>query len=254
MPPIRTFFRGNRNPIGIEIEVENSHPKFTDKLLHFHGGHFWTWKEDGSLKNKGMEYISKPLTGVGIDYGLWAFAEAAKFWPLDHSNRCSTHVHVNVSHYSWDNLSALISVYGLIENVVFSLVDPKRKGNPFCFPITGMTPNRSLCADVTDNSKYCALNTAPIKSQLTVEFRQLNGTNDYVFIRRWIQMLLKLVKYCSEVELSSLKEILAQLAYSQAYEGFLKSIFGQSVIMFSGLNVNQLCHENLLWAQLVLED
>ncbi|MFW3388497.1 UNVERIFIED_CONTAM: hypothetical protein RF648_21140, partial [Kocuria sp. CPCC 205274] len=75
---------------GVEIELENlaiEHPSFR----------YWTAKNDGSLRNNGMEFVcSHPWGGVDL-YNAAVEIDGFLFGNNpDDTWRCSTHVHVDV--------------------------------------------------------------------------------------------------------------------------------------------------------------
>lgn len=247
-PGIKTFFRGFKNPIGIEIEAEKVRPQFVSRLCGYKG--FWYHKEDGSLKDEGREFITYPISGASIDYAIHEFSLAAKEYPVAYSHRCSIHVHANVSQYRENNLKALAALYGLFEELFYQLMPTERRASPFCYPITQLSP--SAVTVVHPDIKYFSFNVAPIKTQMTVEFRILHGTHDWTLIRRWVQVVCKLVRYAQEMEPEKVKDKINFLPKTQAFDRLLKEIFGATSVMFSGTVINQACLRNLFWSQMVI--
>jgi hypothetical protein len=240
---IRTFFTRFPNPVGIEIEVEGfntGHMIAFEKLDPL----FWTLVNDGSLKNKGKEFVSIPIGGQCIDYAIHEFEQVAKAQPFSWSVRTSVHVHVNVSEFSVEQLTHFTALYAIFENLFFALADPERKGNPYCYPLTSITP--ASAHEIQSDSKYCAFNSAPIRSQLTVEFRHLQGTDDCRLIRRWVQLIQKLHRYVEENTKDNWRDLLT--SYFGRYSDLAKLVFGKSIILFENKGIHSLCEQTSDWA------
>lgn len=234
---IKTYFTNYKNPIGIEIEAENIHKTYVSN--------FWHQKPDGSLKIKGSEFVSYPLSGNQIDYAIEEvagfLAKEAPLW----SHRTSIHVHVNVSALTVNQLRALVGLYGVYENLFFLHCNRLRKGNGFCYPATSVATD--VYAQINKDNKYCALNLAPIKTQCTIEFRHLEGNGDWKKLRRWIQLIVKLHKYCSELESAKAVEFVRQLVLTQGAVTEFERIFGATARLFTQLEVESSLIDNGFW-------
>lgn len=193
--PGKTFFGGITNPIGIEVEVEGvaSHEAiaFCQK-----NNTFWSYTEDGSLKDKGVEFVSKPLAGRGIDkalalLGAWFGANQHKF-----THRCSIHIHQHAGDLTEQDLNRLFSYYIILEGALFVYCAAIRECSAFCVPLTATNPRPHASLEgLSEHNKYLALNLFPLVRQHTIEYRHLEGTSDMRKVRRWIQMLCKLHRY-----------------------------------------------------------
>lgn len=188
---IPTFFgmAVYNNPIGIEVELEDWKGVWSDRF-------YWHAVEDGSLKDHGMELVSSPLSGRCIDYAIHELSLILEQNSPKFSHRTSVHVHCNVSKYSRNQLITLMALYACVEEMLFSFVDGKRRGNSFAYRLVG-TPAEVIFypsnKEGQPTTKYCAFNIAPVPKQMTVEFRHLEGTQDFKKLRRWLQLVAKLV-------------------------------------------------------------
>ena len=176
--------------IGIEIEVENQiHRRPSNSV--------WTVVEDGSLRNGGIEFISKPI-GAG-----WAPAALHHLFTQDLDNgmcfspRTSTHVHVNVQDLTQEQVIDLVMVYALFEKALYRFVGKSRWKNIYCTPITE-TNYLPLLGDMRMNvpwEKYTGLNLCPISTKGTLEFRHMHGTPDVKKLCLWIDLITRLKGY-----------------------------------------------------------
>lgn len=238
---IPTFFGAYKNPIGIEIEVENRG--------NIHDYLYWNADDDGSLKHRGVEFISKPISGHNIDYALH---ERKLIFKEHHdwlwSHRCSIHVHSYVGNMSMHRLYLLVALYAIYEPVFFSLVDPLRKANPYCYPIQEVNPDHYGVGDTS--GKYCALNVGTgIRQYNTIEFRHMHGTDDEKTIRRWIQLIVKLVKYSGTKNLEN--EILNLNTVSN-YDQLTYKIFGGNANLFRNYDLKKFLENGVLWSKIYL--
>ena len=151
---------------------------------------------DGSLRNHGIEFITKPVT----------FEEAIKLFSTLHNGlklgdnpytvRTSTHVHVNMASMDMAQCKHMLLLYALLEPVFFAAVKPERQFNIHCVPLNyTMLPSiyKSPFPDIVKSwSKYSALNLRPLHTQGTMEFRHLHGTGDIAVYQNWLTLLNEL--------------------------------------------------------------
>lgn len=235
------------NPIGIEIETENFYhmPK---KLLYM-----WTTENDPSLRNRGIEFISRPLARTAIDYALHEFNMVQEQNKLGFSHRTSVHVHVNVSHYTKNQLTTLVALFALLEECFYSIVNQDRSGSPYCYRIVGTEPTIKFINGDQITTKYCALNIAPIMKQMTVEFRHLEGTGDPVRLRRWIQICAKLVNYVGTQNPKTCKQDLMEaIEKGEVQSKLVPAVWGATAEIFSPSLVNYSIRNGELWAMTLL--
>ena len=246
---IPTFFNmpAYDNPIGIEIELEDFIPPKVKPV-------YWYREQDGSLKREGMEYISYPLARTNIDYALHEaeiFSNGCSF-----GHRTSVHVHCNVGHCTTHQLAVLVAFYSMLEGCFYELVDPVRSGNTFCYPILGTKPALEWYKGGMDNentTKYCALNIAPVKTQLSVEFRHMHGTSDSKTLRRWVQLCAKLVYYCGNIPPKAAIAFAKDAIANRTFETkVVPEIWGDTVQIFNSGTIKRSVDAGELWALTLL--
>lgn len=159
---------------------------------------FFQATNDGSLRNHGIEYISSPMTRDLLVPQFKKLHANIVYHNRDDafSPRTSTHVHINCRTLDVDQLKTLLLMYALFEEVFFSMVNPDRRDNIHCVPLTEThlpTRYRSPMANILKAwHKYTAFNLLPIASQGTVEFRHLQGTDDAVLLDEWLTCIQNL--------------------------------------------------------------
>ena len=118
-------------------------------------------------------------------------------------DRTSTHVHLDARDMDADELHNFILVYMLVERVLFNFINPERKKNNYCRPITDSNFKYviSKLRETNDTAhiieavqhetdKYSALNIKPTYTYGSVEFRHHHGTHDLSKIYDWINIIL----------------------------------------------------------------
>lgn len=196
--------------MGLEIEVENVifrddsySTMFRESLesVEILPTLFFKAVEDGSLRNHGLEFVSKPgLTGQEILTGLDLLFNQTKLfkYPFDTSHRTSIHVHANVLDLTYLQLKRLYLWYLILEPLFFSL-SGNRNRNIFCVPVTetyfdfykfAVSPNiNDFDNRLNQWKKYCAFNLLPVPKFGTVEFRHHAGTNNPDVIANWMTFI-----------------------------------------------------------------
>lgn len=176
---------------GVECEIE-SVSGLRSEVEHFRA------EADGSLRNHGVEYISAPMTR---DLLIPQFKKLHANLVYNNrkdafSPRTSTHIHINCRTLDVDQLRTLLLMYALYEEVFFSLVNPDRRTNIHCVPLTETyLPSRyrqDMRNIIKSWHKYTAFNLLPIISQGTVEFRHLQGTDNAELLDEWLTCIQNL--------------------------------------------------------------
>lgn len=206
---LRDILQGPR--LGIEVEVEGMHA--TKERLNDHGermslGSMWTVTTDGSLRNDGVEIVTKRSIHVNeIDKALSYVAN--EFAEEENSPtfgvRTSTHVHLNVQDLSIPQVIVLVALAGAWEPITQRYIKEARRTNLFCVPLHSCAGYQrqlrrayhSRTQDIAVQhaaaiGKYSSINLGRLSSLGTVEFRAMHGADDLAHIGNWCRMLVRM--------------------------------------------------------------
>lgn len=224
--------------IGIEVEVEGIHHNFKE----FAPTGFWTWGHDGSLKNNGVEFISKPAYPRNCRIALallWTFFNVCTKDSYSFEWRTSIHIHVNQREKTEKEILKTLILYLIFEEALFDYAGIDRKQGNFCVPLheCGLLPlssakcikGSSLFALLEGWGKYSALNLLPLSELGTLEWRHLAGTKDLSRIGYWISMILRLDAYATTVTEEKLLTVLFELNSESYYDMFSRDVFGREL-------------------------
>jgi len=221
--PIDFTFCTNDALLGIEIEVENIHNQLPHPVA------YWSIKNDGSLRNAGIECVSQPVTPFQVTYAIPHIYELLHLGNQpDFSNRTSTHIHLNCRDLTQNQVWNLVILYCIFEKHFYKFANTHRLNSIFCVPVY-RSNILHMADDViykgTDSwSKYCGLNILPLVPNNvtgtygTIEFRHLHGTNDQLLILNWIDTILGLYKLAQEMTKEELVETLKHMNTTSCYK------------------------------------
>lgn len=223
--------------IGLELEIEGERIPVDPYVPNLYGAvtsTFWNNIKDGSLRNGGREFVlNTPCTEEEVApllEGLFSYFKKTRT-TINNSNRCSTHVHINVGGYKVHQISAIIALWYIFEDALINWWDERRKTNHFCLALkdtkatyeiwnrfvqTGYKPH------LTDGLKYSALNILPVWTQGSLEFRCGDGVDEPTRPIMWTIFLNSMANYA--VEHFSNPSHLAQSASEINPEGIFYSI------------------------------
>jgi hypothetical protein len=224
---------------GVEIEVENA-CGFTDASIE-QFQKFWFQTDDGSLRNRGVEFVT--LIGLKVGHLPNALATlnscvnnsreiqgSNKYYSF--SERCSVHIHLDVRHFTTNMVHNLLMVYTIFEDTLFKMCHPLRKGNIFCLPLKDTNLEQKniggsgTILDIINNGeKYTAINVAAIKKYGSVEFRHHEGTFDVTTLMNWVYILSLLVHYAERTPISEVQARVFALKSESAYDIFARDVF-----------------------------
>lgn len=222
--------------VGLELEIENfgeyDEPPFGCNIT-----------EDGSLRNNGREVITLPTKVKYLQRVLENVFKKHEIHEDNYSDRCSTHVHVNVQDFTVDQLKNITLVYQVVERLLYKWVGEDREGNIYCVPWYQTNLNQNLVSKLTDSSaracanwvKYTALNLIPVREQGTLEFRHLYGTCDVAVIMKWVNIISSMVEYARRQEHAALAECILNMNTVSNYDVFLRDVFGANTELFTSL-------------------
>lgn len=218
---------------GFEVEVENTTAILDTEL--------WCTKEDGSLRNNGMEYVARLGTAVGhFDLLMSELEEHVAKERKRHNNpqlydfseRTSIHIHLDITRFTEEMLENLLILYTLYEEPLFEFCAPNRKHNIFCIPLRESTVmevanarQANIWRIVERFVKYSAINLACANKLGTVEFRHHHGCLERSNLREWIYVLALLRYYAERISNAELRDRIYRLKTESAYEVLTRDIF-----------------------------
>lgn len=204
--------------VGIEVETEATIPYSYREVLgssyhaerkEFTLANVWAAKEDGSLRNYGIEYISSPIKTYKPH--VKALVDKLLTVPtlMKECPRAGIHVHVNVTDMTQSNIWTMACIFWTLENALVEWCGESRVGNNFCLRlkdatrVVGASVNaiRSVFVGTERDSfvsfhpnthKYASLNLATVARLGTLEFRSLDGNLDSDRVNNWTEQLLLL--------------------------------------------------------------
>lgn len=189
--------------VGLELEVEGTNlPVFDEDAS-------WRAVADNSLRG-GIEYIFKnPLGSVRTKAALEEMkkAMAASDFVPSYSFRTSTHVHVNVSNLDKEVVEIMLYLYYCFEDEYLNFCAKSRRGNRFCLGVKDAAEIvhnlyaffRNFRIPTPERGKYSALNLCTLGTYGTLEFRSLEGTDNWDRIYTWVRALLAIRKAAKDI-------------------------------------------------------
>jgi hypothetical protein len=212
---IKDLRRGQKSPkgdVGIELEMEGANlPFFGEQRREPNTiSEHWSIVTDGSLRD-GAEYIlTRPVETKDVPIALEEMEKMmkdARSKPF-YSLRTSSHIHINVNELEYDEVMNYIYLYGLVENIITKMCGRSRLGNRFCLRLSDAEGAiDSICNLIQmrkhggrrfydllneERMKYAAINVAVLYKYGSLEFRAMEGTNDWPKLLIWISTLLSL--------------------------------------------------------------
>jgi len=195
-----------KGDVGLELEIEGASLYSGSRLQSYVGsetGATWVTHNDGSLRG-GIEYVLtepcnktelKPL----LDHLFDTLQKAGS--NIRHSNRTSTHVHINVQGMKPHQATAFICLWGLFEAAAIEWCGLQRKANQFCLSssdtsgwLVDQWQNALESGSFfwTDDVRYSALNLAAFSNFGSFEFRCMAGASNADDVVDWAEFLLAL--------------------------------------------------------------
>lgn len=186
--------------VGVELEWEFRQPN----LWPPRSG--WERKTENSLRN-GCEYVFCAPTEMS---DAWLLLQRQctppdKREPLLLSQRCSTHIHIDVLPLTMREILTYLALLAVIEPFLLETLGRQRNGNLFCssaYETDGMDlflshlekkafGRRGVLFHVPNGTrKYTTLNTDTISTFGSIEVRCFPGSGDAAEIYRWVCALM----------------------------------------------------------------
>lgn len=209
---------------GVELEIENV-PNAGDMVVPG-----IDVVRDGSLRNNGMEFITKPMSFSNLAYCLGTFFTKNELTEANYSERCSIHVHANVQDLESSQVQTIALLYQVVERILFRWVGHDREHNIFCVPLHQTNITYNTVGNGVESfrgwEKYTALNFIPIFQQGTIEFRHMNGHPDPKKIMVWCNIIGSLFSWARGNSFEDTKKTLVELNTSSAYDTLMFGVFG----------------------------
>lgn len=223
--------------MGVELELEFTKPvtfNHLDDMINPVVGRAWKYKQDGSLRGYGYEFISRPRTLEDLKEEIPALYNAFKQlgYVIQHSHRTSSHVHLNFSKNTLKEVYQFLLLYYFFEPTLFCLTEEDRWGNTFC--VSSETTGAKIAANANDyepfwvtfgevdRAKYASLNLAPYTTFGTLESRIYHGAYNMEELLNWITVLSELKAYA--VKAKSVKALYKEIEDTD-FKDFIKVVF-----------------------------
>ncbi len=208
--------------IGIEVEVENvGIAKDFDTT--------WTTTDDGSLRNRGVEFVSKPIPASLAPTLLNNLLVDSLSKTCSFSPRTSVHIHLDMQTATASQVVDFLGMYCLFEKLLYQYAGRRRNKNIYCVPIsetrlaTGFAHNSIQM--ISDWRKYTGLNLLPLASYGTVEFRHMHGTFDVAKLCGWIQLIVLLKDFV--LNSTDLKKRILSMDAATSWQPLVEEVFGE---------------------------
>ena len=249
-----------RTIIGVEVELEGMHEasnfarngiprKIVDEIEDFSydsdnngvkfGTGYWNVISDGSLREGGVEFVSKKLFGQDLVFALDeldSYLTANTIPNSKPSDRCSIHIHLDVTDLNKNEYARLLIDYAVFENVLFHYCGLDRKENLYCLPfarsddfkrtlsniLTSVSKDIDFRKYVNGFSKYSALNLKATSTYGSLEFRLHAGTYDMMRVKQWINIIMCLKKNCRRNTAHNLHREISR----HGVTNYLEKVFG----------------------------
>ena len=256
-----------KNPnvyIGLEFEVENIKLGMEGTIGEAEFKKFtmaWNVIHDDSLRNNGYEFVSQPLKGEELSKAYYRLQKVFNVWkgaqkipPIEFLNgRTSTHVHIDARRLTISQVIMFVLVYAMCERVLYKylsnhsqLPDNNRYHNTYCNPLldstltylitkmfdwyeNGELTKSRFISCVHNWSKYSALNLSSLSKYGTIEFRQCHGTDDVLFVSKWVNLIMCIHDFVisKDVSVDKIKNTIKDIHILSSYDVFLDQVFGK---------------------------
>jgi hypothetical protein len=217
---------------GLELEIERA--SFDWEISGFRA------TEDGSLRNNGVEFISAPMDYGQMAHGLQAFFKNARTDSRCYSERTSIHVHTNCLDLTVPQLTSLLMMYQVVEDLLFAWIGEERDKNIFCVPWSQTKLTHNVLANIeqfvsmssVERNKYTALNLVPLRTQGTIEWRHMHGHNDVERILTWLRVIGHFYRVAKKYEHDVIVDKCVNLNTTSAYDHLLDFLFEDEAVHF----------------------
>jgi hypothetical protein len=231
---------------GVELEIERA--SFDWVVNGFNA------TEDGSLRHGGVEFISLPMTYSNLKYGLESFFNQIDLDSDNYSERTSIHVHTNCQDLLIPQLTSLLMLYQVFEELLFNWIGHEREQNIFCVPWSQTRLTHNVLANIenfvnmssVERNKYTALNLVPLRTLGTVEWRHMYGHNDVPELLTWLRIIGHMFRVARNHEHSEVVDKCVNLNSTSQYEQLLDFVFQDDAIHIRSPNYRLMLENGVL--------
>lgn len=235
--------------LGCEIEVEGISVDH-DTLS------YWSCTDEGSLRGDHTEFVlRRPMTSEFLQ----ALVEVSPWLDRDDvriTNRCSLHIHVDVSDLLKEDIYKVCLLYTIFEPALYA-ISGNRFHNKFCMPVVQcrnvQTAIAGLCTGthIYSEDRYCGLNLHALDKFGSLEFRMHKGTKDTKEIYEWALLLHNLVENGRNIEANDIvqsadrdilqlkDDVFGHLSHLVRLEGNMRRI-NYAIKVAEGIHLNRL--------------
>lgn len=224
--------------VGIEIECENglttSGVNDSNNTLWNLFRQAWISKEDGSLRNHGVEFVTpQGMTAQQASQALPLLSDVLDvFYSRITANaRTGVHIHLDFLSKTPEQIGTFILLYSLLEQSLFKYSGGRHQ-NIFCVPIResfnqvgailrhirDQSKWDTLFRSIVQSQKYAAFNLLALSSYGTIEFRHGHGTNRPHTVIPWLKTLVSMYHYAEKQKFEDFLERVRKLNTTSEYE------------------------------------
>ena len=195
---------GSTRRFGIELETSEC-PNYQS----LSGETIFGCKSDPSIEGK--EFVSPILYA---DQGLEAidrFCTNARKWHWRINRYCGYHVHLDISHESWESLRSIAYAYGCTQELWTQFVSDSRIRNSFCGSLNYESSRIVEIHNATDwdyfvgqRDRFDFINWRAYFAHSSVEIRLHDATLDVNKICNWIKIHARFIDAVSKMSLDEL--------------------------------------------------
>lgn len=245
--------------IGIEFEFEGVRNNILPASEKY--SDMWQFHRDDSLKNNGAEYVfAEPMFGKDAYNAVEWMVKYANTSEWLCTNRTGLHVHLDIRDLEHQQLIGLITLYAIVEPLLFKWIGDNREHNIHCVPfykaddtiVEAINIARAFIEDdktgarnggaVADRfGRYSALNLKAIADHGSVEFRHMKTTKDFQRVLKWINMLMCLK--AATYKLPTSDGAIVRMAESMDTSMFLNYVFGDLAKEFDQATAKELIED-----------
>ena len=221
---------------GLELELEDV---VVADDSYVPGSTLFYRETDGSLRgSNSYEYkFIGPLRGANAETAVKQIL--GDVLSCTKSNRCSLHVHLDVSDMSTSSITAAIMTYMIAEKLLYIYAGKERIGSNFCIPVFKQLKtfyriakllkrnDKTLLTLFEEWGKYSGLNLQALRRFGSMEFRQHRATTDYQTIINWLNILGAIKQH--GMNYPNAMGVLEQ-AVKEGPRSWLENVFGDTVL------------------------